>query len=1080
MMKHIFILVSLFLTQPAYPQWEWQLPKPQGNTLFNVQFVDTSNGWAVGEFGTVIHTSNGGINWTEQEYGRTDDILYCSMISATTGWTVGDNGTILFTSDGGENWIEQESGISTGLNSVTFLDALNGWAVGDQETILHTTDGGINWSIQRQILGQISINAVIFLSSTDGWAVGSKGRIFHTTDGGATWTSQVVGSTTTTYLHITFADASLGFVVGSDGSLYRTDNGGTSWNPISTTESVNFNRVCMLNTFVGWIAGDGGIILRTINGGLSWSSSTIASGENLNGLSRAGTYLWTVGEYGKIMKSTNNGISWINLDSGQRLSINWISLTSNNSGTAVGQEGLLLRTTNNGSTWQQISSPTPALSSFGVSMIDETHGCAVGEEGNILRTTDGVTWLKQTSPTTHTLFGIDFANESDGWIVGGDPFNYTGIILRTINGGADWSIQNSSMPHMVYGVSFVTPLTGWVVGDFGIIFNTTNGGTSWSPQASGINTVLYSCTFSDQNNGWAVGDSGRILHTSNGGTTWTQQNSGTNVILFSIANNGLNELTAVGDLGTILHTTNGGENWHSEYSRTLYPLYSIASNGKFISAGDYGTLLGFTAPEQFGIVSGSLFFDQNQNGAKDLSETGLAGWLITLAGSQTQQTTTDINGNFEFLDLPLGAYIVTQTLPPSWINTFPGSPGSYSFSLTTQATNYYCLFGNYTQSTVDFNLQGGWNLVSIPMNLSDASLSTIFPNAVSSAFSFENGYTLTDTLKPGPGYWIKFPFDFTAYLAGTPIEDDTIQVQSGWNIIGSVANPLSSQSITSMPADIISSRYFGYSTSYFSADTIMPGKGYWVKASEPGTLILRQNNSALLKKQPCSNEILSAMNQITISDAVNNSQTLYFAYKSSIDPENFMFPPLPPEEGFDVRFTGGSQIFNFSNRKKTAEAKIDLQAYIPPVKIEWNILDNQQNYFSLFDEQGGDIIASLNSKSGGVTIDNIVSNNLYLNIESDGKQIPVEYSLMQNIPNPFNPSTIINYQLPSDNYVTIEVYNILGEEIATLVNEFQVAGLKSVTWNAPSLPSGVYYYKIAANASNGSAFIDVKKMILLK
>ncbi|MBI5021645.1 MAG: T9SS type A sorting domain-containing protein [Ignavibacteriales bacterium] len=1080
MMKHILIFVSLFLSQPAYPQWEWQSPKPQGNTLFNVQFVDTSNGWAVGEFGTIIHTSNGGINWTGQEYGRTDDILCFCMISATTSWAVGDNGIILFTSDGGENWTEQQSGISTGLNSVTFLDALNGWAVGDQETILHTTDGGINWSIQRQILGQISINSVIFLSSTNGWAVGSKGRLFGTTDGGATWTSQVVGSSMTTYLHITFADAHLGFIAGSNGRLYRTDNGGTSWNPISTTESVNFNRVHMLNNFIGWIAGDGGKILRTVNGGLSWSSSTIASGENLNGLSHTGNYLWAVGEYGKIMKSTNNGISWINLDSGQRLSINWISLSSNNSGTAVGQEGLLLRTTNNGSTWQQISSPTPALSSFGVSIIDETHGCAVGEEGNILRTTDGVTWLKQTTPTAHTLFGIDFANESDGWIVGGDQYNFTGIILRTTNGGADWSIQNSSIPHMVYGISFVTPLIGWVVGDFGIIYHTTNGGTSWSPQASGINTVLYSCTFTDQNNGWAVGDSGKILHTSNGGATWTQQNSATNVILFAIANNGPNELIAVGDLGTILHTTNGGEHWYSEYSRTLYPLYSIANNGKFISAGDYGTLLGFTAPEQFGIITGTLFFDQNQNGTKDFSETGLAGWLISLAGSQTRQTTTDINGNFEFLDLPSGTYIVTQSLPPSWINILPGSPGSYSFSLTSQALNYHCLFGNYTQSTIDFNLLGGWNLVSLPISLVDPSLSTIFPNAVSSAFAFETGYSMTDTLKPGPGYWIKFPHDFTAYLAGEPIEGDTIQIQSGWNIIGSVANPISTQSISTTPADIISSRYFGYSTSYFSADSIMPGKGYWVKASEPGTLILRQNNSALLKNQSFSDDILSGMNKITISDAVNNSQTLYFAYKSSIDPDNFTLPPLPPVDGFDVRFTNGSQVFDFSDNKKNVEAKINLQAFIPPVKLEWNISDNQQNYFSLFDEQGENKITSLNSKSGSFTIDDIESNNLYLNIETDSKQIPIEYSLMQNIPNPFNPSTIINYQLPSDNYVTVEVYNILGEKIATLVNEFQAAGLKSVTWNASSLPSGVYYYEIAARNLNGSAFRDVKKMILLR
>ncbi|TAK61157.1 MAG: T9SS type A sorting domain-containing protein [Bacteroidetes bacterium] len=88
---------------------------------------------------------------------------------------------------------------------------------------------------------------------------------------------------------------------------------------------------------------------------------------------------------------------------------------------------------------------------------------------------------------------------------------------------------------------------------------------------------------------------------------------------------------------------------------------------------------------------------------------------------------------------------------------------------------------------------------------------------------------------------------------------------------------------------------------------------------------------------------------------------------------------------------------------------------------------------------------------------------------------PDAYGLAQNFPNPFNPSTIIKYQLTGKSYVTLKVYNTLGQLVATLVDEIQEAGFKSQTWDATGFPSGIYYYRLQAGD-----FVEMKKLLLVK
>lgn len=95
--------------------------------------------------------------------------------------------------------------------------------------------------------------------------------------------------------------------------------------------------------------------------------------------------------------------------------------------------------------------------------------------------------------------------------------------------------------------------------------------------------------------------------------------------------------------------------------------------------------------------------------------------------------------------------------------------------------------------------------------------------------------------------------------------------------------------------------------------------------------------------------------------------------------------------------------------------------------------------------------------------------------DENGNNSPVSFSLSQNFPNPFNPSTMIQYSIPEAQNVELKVYDLLGREVQTLVNTVQNPGSYNVMFNAQNLSSGVYFYRLTAGS-----YTDVKKMTLIK
>ncbi len=118
------------------------------------------------------------------------------------------------------------------------------------------------------------------------------------------------------------------------------------------------------------------------------------------------------------------------------------------------------------------------------------------------------------------------------------------------------------------------------------------------------------------------------------------------------------------------------------------------------------------------------------------------------------------------------------------------------------------------------------------------------------------------------------------------------------------------------------------------------------------------------------------------------------------------------------------------------------------------------------------LLDGIDEISSGVII---LKRNTIVSVEKEVQKLPIKYSLSQNYPNPFNPSTVINYTIPNAGMTKVEVFNILGQKVITLVNKNLEAGSHKVEFNASNLTSGIYFYKLQSNN-----FTSIKKMMLIK
>ncbi|MDP2209478.1 MAG: T9SS type A sorting domain-containing protein [Bacteroidota bacterium] len=426
---------------------------------------------------------------------------------------------------------------------------------------------------------------------------------------------------------------------------------------------------------------------------------------------------------------------------------------------------------------------------------------------------------------------------------------------------------------------------------------------------------------------------------------------------------------------------------------------------------------------------------------------------------------------------------------------------------------------------------------SISLNLLKSKVTSEPPGIISSyLYGFRNGaYHIADTLRPGQGYWVKANQDGKIILnvnstasLNQPVfcADQPSANPPGAPAIPKLVKPDSGATGTSIyqtfrwrPSEDAESYHLQISTNncftnlFFDYPTITDtlkqvslsyGKKYfWRVNAYNGIVPSNWSNTWVFTTQsapqppnPCDPVAsLSTLDNFTITDANGNSQSMYTRNAGravNLGISDFEAPPIPPKGLFNVRFQSNKFIETILPNQKIKRMPIVIKDAQYPINISWNIKwQNNTKYWLTRPGSGEDKV--LLTGNGNLSIGGSQNDVLFVEAqaalprpcevykmgeevsEDSYTNIPTEYVLEQNHPNPFNPVTQINYSLPDAGYVTLKIYDVLGREVAVLVNEFKEAGYYEVEFDASSLSSGVYIYKLAAGN-----YTSVRKMLLAK
>jgi photosystem II stability/assembly factor-like uncharacterized protein len=569
--------------------WCWQNPRPTGNRVNAVFFLNGTIGWRAGENGEIFKTTDGGTTWMRQNSGITAAITSIRFLDESTGWAAGSYGALLRTTDGGTTWNVSKVGDgqypgneATGLTVVDAKTLFLGRSLSAggnyYGTMYSSKDGGLSWQLISPLPYVITSTGKLWSWQTNVLSVSKDGGLTYATsltakapvagyyfDGTNLWVQD--DQRAVAYTRATGFDNTT-YRWNSVETLYITLDGGSSW---STVELPNTGNTFGLQRVLS-LSADGKTLVANVNGGLSRSSD---GGQTWTSFAGPTTAFYnisyaTLGN-GDLVATSFNGL-WLSKDGGQawtRLSnpsptANYYSITADavrrvatSTLTVTEPSGASYLSRDDGQTWVRVTAPSDGYSSqsSSVAFADAKNGMMIDSNGRTFGTSDGgVTWTDR-SLTLGPVRMLQFANKQNGWLVASD-----GRLYKSADMGQTWATVPTAPGVSFASVFFQNETLGWsqrYSGGGASYASTRDGGKTWTEMV-----LPYGITSMRQGEqAWvAVGTAGSILVSTDTGATWKSVYTGTSVLLNAVAFSDAKTVWAVGD-GTVLKSEDGGNRW---------------------------------------------------------------------------------------------------------------------------------------------------------------------------------------------------------------------------------------------------------------------------------------------------------------------------------------------------------------------------------------------------------------------------------------------------------------------------------------------------------------------------------------
>ena len=461
---------------------------------------------------------------------------------------------------------------------------------------------------------------------------------------------------------------------------------------------------------------------------------------------------------------------------------------------------------------------------------------------------------------------------------------------------------------------------------------------------------------------------------------------------------------------------------------------------------------------QYGTISGTTFADANGNGARDVGEPSLDSFYVSISGAQTDTMMSDSNGNYSFTNLTPGTYTVSEISRVGWAQTYPQNPSTYSVVMTSGGNFAGKDFGNFNGS----------------LKFRTLNISEIIGKAAKLKFG------KNDILKETPNQmtavanvFVRIGKSGATFLGVAQTEKDSAK-KYGWIYYKKETEIVklysSSHTGTAYPIDFL--RIPGKKNKKLSKAIKASRMQYDNPAWEQGVLFNLNIKASEKKVTPeyFGDLLLDTSFSLMGKQLYGMPLSKIGKYLDSIMTYYQKFGVINDAAYDEVKLFVTKVLKRINTGFATTFSTSSSNSWIDTTKVKNQRLAYEITLLGIKSAGEVGIVKQLPTKPN----DEIIGVGEYDNI-------PSGISLEQNYPNPFNPTTTIHFTLSTTALVSMNVYDVLGREVATLLNnEAMEEGEHEIEFDAANLTSGVYFYRLSVAQDGDMRYSETKKLLLLK